>query len=116
VDNLTHRLQGNETVALEIEGPAGPLNQDEVGQKLQQVAGVTRVQVRESRDNRLALEVESAQGRAIRPDLARAVVQAGWNLTELRPVSVSLENVFLELTAAEKAETAEAAEPAGGAQ
>jgi ABC-2 type transport system ATP-binding protein len=110
VDNLTHRLQGNETVALELEGPSGPLDPASVSEKLQQVAGVTRIQIRETRDNRLALEVESAQGRAIRPDLARAVVQAGWNLTELRPVSVSLEDIFLELTAAEKTETP------GGAQ
>ena len=57
----------------------------------------------------LAFEVESLQGRHIRADLARAVVDAGWNLHELRAVGLSLEEIFLQLTAAEKtASTAEA--------
>ena len=30
--------------------------------------------------------------------LARAVVEAGWNLNELHAVAMSLEDVFLELT------------------
>jgi hypothetical protein len=30
------------------------------------------------------------------------VVQAGWNLSELRPVGLSLEEIFLQLTAAEQ--------------
>ena len=34
----------------------------------------------------------------MRPELARAVVTAGWNLTELRAVGESLEEIFLELT------------------
>jgi len=42
------------------------------------------------------------QGRHIRADLARSVVEAGWNLSELRPVGLSLEEIFLELTTAEK--------------
>ena len=65
-------------------------------------AGVSRVLPREARDGRLAFEVESLQGRHIRADLARAVVQAGWNLNELRAVGLSLEDIFLQLTAAEK--------------
>jgi hypothetical protein len=35
--------------------------------------------------------------------VAKAVVGAGWNLTELRPVGLSLEEIFLQLTAGEKA-------------
>lgn len=33
-----------------------------------------------------------------RPALARAVLDAGWDLLELRPVAASLEEIFLELT------------------
>ena len=55
------------------------------------------------------LEREPADRRGIRPDLARTVVQAGWNLTELRTVGESLEDIFLELTRAEKKETESAA-------
>ena len=102
VQNLTNRLRGAEAVALEIESSNGPLNQQEVQQRLEQVSGVSRVLSRETRDGRLAFEVESLQGRHIRADLARAVVTAGWNLNELRAVGLSLEDIFLQLTAAEK--------------
>ena len=34
----------------------------------------------------------------MRGDLARAVVEAGWDLNELRPSAMSLEEVFLQLT------------------
>lgn len=33
-----------------------------------------------------------------RPAIAQAVVQRGWNLMELRPLAVNLEEIFLELT------------------
>ena len=33
-----------------------------------------------------------------RPEIARAVVENGWNLMELRPLAVNLEEIFLELT------------------
>ena len=66
------------------------------------VAGVSRVLPREVRDGRLAFEVESLQGRHIRADLARSVVEAGWNLNELRAVGLSLEEIFLQLTGGEK--------------
>ena len=70
-------------------------------QRLEQVAGVSRVMYKESRDGRHIFEVESLQGRSIRADLARAVVNAGWNLNELRAVGLSLEDIFLQLTASE---------------
>jgi hypothetical protein len=40
------------------------------------------------------------------------VVESGWNLNELRPAALSLEEVFLELTASEKSAVAAEA-PAG---
>lgn len=33
-----------------------------------------------------------------RPDIARTVVNQGWNLIELRPLAVNLEEIFIELT------------------
>ena len=36
-------------------------------------------------------------------DLARAVVEAGWDLNELRPAAMSLEEIFLQLTENESA-------------
>jgi len=51
-------------------------------------------------ENRSTFEVESQKG-FLRGDLARAVVESGWDLNELRPAAVSLEEIFLQLTGAE---------------
>jgi ABC-2 type transport system ATP-binding protein len=100
VENLTNRLRGSEAIALEVEGRDGSeLAAADVMLRLERVSGVSRVLQRDSRTGRLLFEVESLQGRTIRSDLARAIVESGWNLNELRPVSLSLEEVFLELTA-----------------
>ena len=45
----------------------------------------------------------------IRGDLARAVVESGWDLNEMRTASMSLEEIFLQLTGSE-AETEKAAD------
>lgn len=105
VANLTNRLRGSESVVVEIEASNGALNPAEVQQRLEQVSGVSRVLPKEAPEGRLTFEIESLQGRHIRPDLARIVVGSGWNLNELRPVGLSLEDIFLQLTAAEKKTT-----------
>ena len=104
VANLTNRLRGSESVAVEVAAADGKLNQGEVRQRLEQVAGVSRVVLKDTKDSHCMFEVESMQGRSIRAEVARAVVNAGWELNELRPVGFSLEDIFLQLTAAEKAE------------
>lgn len=103
VANLTSRLRGQATIALEIEARAGSLDDAEVIARLQQVEGVGKVITRESRVGRHDFEVEALAGHDIRAELARSVVSAGWNLNELRAAALSLEEVFLELTASEKA-------------
>jgi ABC-2 type transport system ATP-binding protein len=104
VTNLTNRLRGSESVAVEVAAAKGNLNHAEVRQRLEQVVGVSRVVLKDAKDNQCAFEVESMQGRSIRAEVARAVVTAGWDLNELRPVGFSLEDIFLQLTASEKAE------------
>jgi ABC-2 type transport system ATP-binding protein len=106
VANLTNRLRGSESVAVEVEAAAGGPNPGEVQQRLEQVSGVSRVVLKDSRNGRLAFEVESLQGRQIRSELARSVVQSGWNLNELHAVGLSLEDIFLELTSTEKKKAA----------
>ena len=103
VNNLTNRLRGSEAVAVEVQAVDGRPNPTEVQQRLEQVSGVSRVMMKESKDSRLVFEVESLQGRQIRADLARTVVNSGWNLNEMRSVGLSLEDIFLQLTSAEKA-------------
>jgi ABC-2 type transport system ATP-binding protein len=40
-----------------------------------------------------------------RPQIARAIVERGWNLIELRPLAVNLEEIFLEVTRKQETET-----------
>jgi ABC-2 type transport system ATP-binding protein len=44
------------------------------------------------------LELEMLPGQDIRPHLARALITADFDLLELRQVSLSLEDIFIELT------------------
>ena len=104
VANLTNRLRGSESVSLEVEAAEGKPNENEVQGRLEQVPGVSRVVLKDARDGRLTFEVESLQGKHIRAELARGVVNSGWNLSELRAVGLSLEDIFLQLTTAEKKE------------
>jgi len=102
VANLTNRLRGQEQVAIEVESADGSPDPGEVQKRLEQVAGVSRVMMKDAKNGRLLFELESLQGRHIRADVARSVVNAGWGLSELRAVGLSLEDIFLQLTAAEK--------------
>jgi ABC-2 type transport system ATP-binding protein len=90
---LTHRLQGYETVLITIDGPAA-----EVMEKLQRVGGVNMVEPREAADSRTTFEVHAEKGQDVRAELARAVVESQWKLLELRTSGLSLEDIFLKLT------------------
>jgi ABC-2 type transport system ATP-binding protein len=98
VENLTHRLRGSEMIAVEVSGGAA----GDIQSKLEAIAGVDKVTARANTSGSLTLDVETQQGRQIRPAIARAVVESGWNLHELHAASYSLEEVFIELTSAEK--------------
>jgi ABC-2 type transport system ATP-binding protein len=100
-ENLTSRLRGSETMFLQVDS-AGADPKD----TLQGVSGVTQVRVAETRGPVTVLEVESSQGRDVRRDLAAAVVGRGWGLLELRPMRMSLEEIFLHLTTEDTADAA----------
>ena len=92
-DELTHRLQGYETVLLTAEGPAA-----EMMERLQRVAGVNMVEPRDAADLRVTFEVHAEKGHDVRAELARAVVESQWKLLELKTSGLSLEDIFLQLT------------------
>jgi ABC-2 type transport system ATP-binding protein len=100
VANLHKRGRSTEVVSIEVAGAPAL----EVRQRLEQVAGVARVVSRDSKDGTVAFEIEALENYFVRPDLARAVVQSGWNLTELKAMGESLEEIFLELTRSERKE------------
>jgi ABC-2 type transport system ATP-binding protein len=98
VRNLQARARGAESIVLEVAGRNGALEAPVVQERLQSVSGVSRVSCKQQVDSRAIFEVESNKGKLVRGDLARAVVEAGWDLNELRPAAMSLEEVFLQLT------------------
>jgi ABC-2 type transport system ATP-binding protein len=98
-ENLTGRLKGAETMYVQVDGPA-----EEAAAALGAVAGVTRVVPADGRHAPGGFEVESTRGTDVRRELARTVVTRGWGLLELRPMRMSLEEIFLQVTTDEKAE------------
>ena len=106
-DNLTARLRGSETMYIQIDA-----NGLDASGALRRVPGVTRVVESDRREPAVGYEVESERGHDVRGELARIVVSSGWGLLELRPMRISLEDIFLSLTTDEM--PTPAAEPAAG--
>ncbi|HVY94808.1 MAG TPA: ABC transporter ATP-binding protein [Bryobacteraceae bacterium] len=98
VANLHHRRRGGEVVAVQVWGASAA----DVRQRLETVSGVAKVMATDAPDGYVSFDVESLEQYSVRPHLARAIVQAGWDLTELRTVGQSLEEIFLDLTRSEK--------------
>jgi len=113
-DNLTARLGGAATMYVQVDA-----NGADAGAEFGRIPGVTRVAEADRRDGVVGYEVDSEQGHDVRRELARAVVSSGWGLLELRPMRMSLEDIFLSLTTDETAapgpavDAAEAATPSG---
>jgi ABC-2 type transport system ATP-binding protein len=103
-DNLTSRLRGSETLYLQVD--AGGADAASV---LERVSGVTRVAASDTRQQLVGYEVDSEAGRDVRRELAAAVVGRGWGLLELRPMRMSLEEIFLHVTTEEAPAPAPAA-------
>jgi ABC-2 type transport system ATP-binding protein len=105
-EGLTARLQGAETLYVQIDAQGG-----DAGPVLQAIPGVTRVALADHRQGVHGFEVESTRGTDIRRDIARTVVTSGFGLLELRPMRMSLEEVFLQVTTEETAQAPAVALP-----
>jgi ABC-2 type transport system ATP-binding protein len=103
-DNLTSRLRGSETLYLQVDAAGA-----DAAAVLERVPGVTRVVVTDTRQQMVGYEVDSESGRDVRRELASAIVGRGWGLLEMRPMRMSLEEIFLHVTTEEVAAPAPAA-------
>ncbi|MFN8412398.1 MAG: ATP-binding cassette domain-containing protein [Anaerolineales bacterium] len=92
-ENLQARLVGAERVTLRVRGEADK----ELTKTIQKVKGVQRAEIKDDG----AVEFEFASGKDVRPEVAKQVIQSGYDLLELRPLGMSLEEIFLELTSNE---------------
>lgn len=104
-ENLTTQLKGSERVHMEVRGEEPLLRE-----AIDQVEGVTKIDL-EAIENSEHLKaiVESEPGVDLRGKLAAAVIGKGLELFELKAVSLSLEDIFLQLTTEEASSTQEAA-------
>ena len=100
-NNLTSRLRGSETMYLQIDAMG-----TDAQAALASVPGVMTVVPSEVTGPIRGYEISSESGRDIRRELAAAVVGRGWGLLELRPMRMSLEEIFLHLTTEDSADGA----------
>lgn len=88
-ENLQSRLTGAQRVILRVRGES-----DDLPAKIKKIKGVQDVEAKSDG----SIEFEFASGQDSRPQVAKAVIQGGYDLLEFRPVGMSLEEIFLELT------------------
>jgi len=97
-------IGASETMYLQVDAGGA-----DVASVLQRVSGVTRVAITDTKQQTVGYEVDSEAGRDVRRELAAAVVGRGWGLLEMRPMRLSLEEIFLHVTTEETPATAVAA-------
>jgi len=88
-ERLQSRLSGSQRVELKLRKGV-----EEALALIKKVHGVTSVSVKD--DNLLEFEMSANQD--IRPNVAKAVIQGGFDLLEMKQNTLSLEDIFLELT------------------
>ena len=91
-ENLQARLVGSERVILRVRGDSDGLPKI--------IAKIKGVQGAEPKPDG-SVEFEFAPGQDVRPEVAKAVIKEGFDLLEMRPVGMSLEEIFLELTSSD---------------
>lgn len=105
-ENLTHQLSGSDRVVIEMTGPV-----ESILSRVRTLPGIHRASSRPLESNGHEITVEAIPDRAVRSALARAVLEGGGELWALRLVSMSLEDIFLELTTSEEGIQEESTKP-----
>ena len=88
-ENLQSRLVGGERVRLHVRG-----DNDGLLEKIKKVKGVQNVHAMADG----AVEYQFMPAQDIRPEVAKLVIQSGYELLEMHSVGMSLEEIFLEVT------------------
>ncbi len=97
-ENLTTKLQTSSRLLVRVEGPA-----TEVVRALGAIPGVQTVKEDGSGPGRVVTcVIESKKDYDVRKEVAAAMVHQNWGLLELRPVDLTLEEVFVRLVTEEK--------------
>ncbi len=89
-DQLSARLRRSEKISITVKTPPVDL--------LEQLRGVAGVEHVLTTSDPQTVLIECALGKDIREEVARFAVNHEWGLLEMKPVSMTLEDVFLRLT------------------
>ena len=95
-EELAGRAKGQEVVHISIRGP-----REEIEAKLDDLSFVSDFKCVKADDEILGYRISSQQGNNAAEEIFQFVVNNHWSLTELRQETVSLEDVFLQLTSSE---------------
>jgi len=97
-ENLIKRLQEVPTIFVKAEGPA-----KDIGDAISRIAGVLVVkEARGSSYDVPSFQVETRKEVFVLNDLARTIYEHGWQLKEIRPVDMTLEEIFIKLVTKEE--------------
>ena len=92
--NLTTQMKGSQRIHVEAQAP-----EKDFQDALSQVPGAGSVAIEPARaGGHVSATIEVPSGKDIRNLIAAKVVEKGWALYELRGATVSLEDIFLQLT------------------
>jgi len=92
IENLSSMMSGSRRIHLEVIGPS-----KQIAERLRQIEGIQRVSYQDSH-----YTVECLAGQDPRGEIMKTIVQGGWTLLSLEFVEMSLEDIFLKLTAEEE--------------
>ncbi len=95
-ENLQRRMRGSDSLEIEVRGPA-----EAIHAAIQAIPQVISVSGRGNGSESHLFAVDCEAGSDIREHIASTVVQRGWGLRSLKPASISLEEVFVQLVTAE---------------
>ena len=96
-DNLSVHLRGSEQARLEVRGPSR-----DVAARFRDLNGVRRVERSDVGGGVFSYTLECEPGSDLKESLAKLVIDQGWGLHALESASMSLEDIFLELTTREE--------------
>ncbi|MFH1662229.1 MAG: ATP-binding cassette domain-containing protein [Candidatus Falkowbacteria bacterium] len=93
-DELAKKSRSKDLIYVKIKGP-----RDEVFKKLKEMNNTEKVKIKDKEaDEIYGYEIEPKQGVDLREYLSMTVMNNGWSILEFNKKSVSLEDVFMELT------------------
>ena len=92
-DDLNRRVEGVYQTLARVDGP-----REEVVAALKGIAGVDQiVEDPMPSDSSVRLKIVSKEGESVRKAIARTVIDRGWSLREVSPITLTLEDLFVRL-------------------